>query len=136
MLSKILVAYDGSEGAERAFEFARDLAQKYGAELLVLAIIRVPEPTTSLELEALLDNGREHFARDFEKLQARAEGLSLRTEVEVGHPAEHVVARAEKEGFDLIVMGRRGRTGVKRWRLGSVSERVLRYAHCPVTVVK
>jgi nucleotide-binding universal stress UspA family protein len=60
----------------------------------------------------------------------------MRTVIEVGHPAEHLVAMAEREGVDLIVMGRRGRTATARWLLGSVSERVLRYAHCPVTVVK
>jgi len=63
-------------------------------------------------------------------------GIDVDTRVEVGHPAEHIVALAEKEHCDLIVMGRRGRTQVARRMRGSVSGRVLRYAHCPVTVVK
>ena len=135
-MKRILVAYDGSDGSRRAFELALDLAGKYVAELLVLTVVRVPEPTTSLELEALLDNAQRHFEQDFAELRARAGAVPIRTEIEVGHPAEHIVARAEKEGFDLIVMGRRGRTTLGRFMLGSVSERVLRYAHCAVTIVK
>lgn len=59
--------------------------------------------------------------------------MTLRTEV--GHPAKVLVRVAREEAFDLIVLGRRGLTPVQRWMLGSVSERVLRYAHCPVMVV-
>src|ERR1039457_378169 len=103
MIKKILVAFDDSEASYRAFDFATDLAEKFNAKLILLAIVRLPEPTTS---------------------------------VEVGHPPEHIVALAEREHVDLIVMGRRGRTQVGRFILGSTSERVLRYAHCAVTVVK
>jgi nucleotide-binding universal stress UspA family protein len=135
-MKRILVPYDGSDGAKHAFDVALDFAGKYGADLLVLAIVRIPEPTTSLEMEGLLDNGQQHFKQDFAELRARAGSVPIRTEIEVGHPAEHIVARAEKEGVDLIVMGRRGRTRMGRFMLGSVSERVLRYAHCAVTIVK
>ena len=54
----------------------------------------------------------------------------------VGHAAEQILRAEEDIHADLIVMGRRGLTRATRWLLGSVSERVLRYAHCPVTVVK
>ncbi len=137
MLKKILVAFDGSPGALKAFDFATDLAAAFRSELLVVAVIRLPEPTTTLELGAVLDSMKEQYEKDFATLRARlGEGPTLRTRVEVGHPAEHVVAVAEREGVDLIVMGRRGHTAIARWMLGSVSERVLRYAHCPVTVIK
>jgi nucleotide-binding universal stress UspA family protein len=136
MLRKILVAFDGSESANKAFDFGADLASAYGAELIVLSVIRLPEPTTSLELGAILDDAREQFAKHFIALRQRlGERATIRTEVQIGHPAEHIVAYAEQERADLIVMGRRGRTTIARWMLGSVSERVLRYAHCPVTVV-
>ncbi len=67
--------------------------------------------------------------------QARKTGVDLHLRIQVGHPAEVLVRVAREEGFDLIVLGRRGLTPVQRWMLGSVSERVLRYAHCPVLVV-
>jgi len=137
MLKKILVAFDGSPGALKAFDFAADLAAAFRGELLVVAVIRLPEPTTSLELGAVLDSMKEQYERDFATLRSRlGDRAALRTSVEVGHPAEHIVAVAEREGVDLIVMGRRGHTAIARWMLGSVSERVLRYAHCPVTVIK
>ena len=60
---------------------------------------------------------------------------ALETEVDVGHPAEQLVLAAERHHADLIVMGRRGKSTFKRWMLGSISERVLRYAHCPVLVI-
>lgn len=137
MLKRILVAFDGSPSAFTAFDFAADLAAAFRSELLVLAVIRLPEPTTSLELGAVLDSMKEHYEKDMAALRARlGERAALRTRVEVGHPAEHIVAVAERERADLIVMGRRGHTAIARWMLGSVSERVLRYAHCPVTVIK
>jgi nucleotide-binding universal stress UspA family protein len=137
MLKKILVAFDGSAGAYKAFDFATDLAITYQAEIVVVAVVRLPEPTTSLELGAILDNMREQYEKAFVALRSRlGDRAQLRTMIEVGHPAEHIVAVAEKEGADLIVMGRRGHTAIARWMLGSVSERVLRYAHCPVTVIK
>jgi nucleotide-binding universal stress UspA family protein len=135
-MKRILVAFDGSEGSQRAYDFALELARKFGADVLVLAVVRLPEPTTSLELDSILDLGTEQYNKDFEALLARASGVNVRTDTEVGHPAEKIVARAEHEHADLIVMGRRGRSAIGRWMLGSVSERVLRYAHCPVTVVK
>lgn len=137
-MKKILVAYDGSDPSKHAFKFACDLAEKFKAKLLLLSIVAIPEPTTSLEIEALLDQAREHYRQEFEDVldQTMPRGIDIDTRVEVGHPAEHIVAMAEKEHVDLIVMGRRGRSQGLRWMLGSISEKVLRYAHCPVTVVK
>jgi len=67
--------------------------------------------------------------------KARGQGLVVQTDIAVGHPAEQIIHRAELDGIDLIVLGRRGRSMIARMMLGSVSERVLRYAHCPVMVV-
>lgn len=81
---------------------------------------------------------REHYEEAFAKLrnEAARRGVAVRATVEVGHPAEQIVRLAERERGDLIVMGRRGKTTLTRWMLGFVSERVLRYAHCPVWVVR
>ena len=138
MLKKVLVAFDGSESSHRAFDFASEVAERFKATLLLIAIVRLPEPTTSLEMGAILDDAKEHYEKAFLELRGRASsrGIDFVASVEVGHPAEHVVALAEREHVDLIVMGRRGRTQVGRFILGSTSERVLRYAHCAVTVVK
>jgi len=138
MIKKILVAFDGSEPSLRAFDIATELAFCFHAKLLLLAVVRPPEPATSLELGAVLDDAKEHYAREFDELRDRTNprAIDFTTRVEVGHPAEHIVGMAENEGCDLIVLGRRGRTAVGRFLLGSTSERVLRYAHCAVTIVK
>lgn len=138
MLRTILVAYDGSEQSRKAFDLGLEISTKFKAKLLVVGIIRLPEPAISVEVDAMLDRGKSHFADEFERLteSAKAAGVQFETEVEVGHPAEHILRYAEDNHADMIVMGRRGLTRATRWILGSVSERVMRYAHCPVTVVK
>jgi len=67
--------------------------------------------------------------------KARFRNLEVKTDMAVGHPAEQIIHRAEADGIDLIILGRRGRSMISRMMLGSVSERALRYAHCPVMVV-
>jgi len=62
--------------------------------------------------------------------------VELRTDIAVGHPAEQIIHRAEQDKVDLIVLGRRGTATFHKWILGSVSEKVLRYAHCPVMVLR
>jgi nucleotide-binding universal stress UspA family protein len=135
--SKILVGYDGSAQAEKAVDVALSLAQCVDAKVLIFAVARPPEPATSVELEAVLDDAREHYEQGFKKIRERAdEEIEIQTEIAVGHPAEQIVHKAETEHFDLIILGRRGVSTFEKWLLGSISERVLRYAHCPVMVVR
>lgn len=138
MIQRILVGYDESEPSRHAFAHALELARRFHAELLVVAVVRVPEPAIFPEVEGIVDNAQEHFKEAFRTLteEAQASGIILKTEVAVGHPAEQIVHLAETRQVDLIVVGSRGASRMKRWMLGSVSERVLRYAHCPVTIIR
>jgi len=138
MLKTMLVAFDGSDQSEKAFVLALDIAAKFHGRLVLVGVVRLPEPALSVEVQAMLDRGREHFAEAFARLEKEAAGCGVAVEsrVVVGHPAEQILRQAEDSHADLIVMGRRGMTRATRWILGSVSERVLRYAPCPVTVVK
>ncbi len=138
MLRTILVAFDGSDQSRKAFDLGLEIAGKFNAKLQVIGVIHLPEPAISVEVDALLDRGKTQFADEFEQLskQASDRGVELESQVAVGHPAEQILRYAEDNHADMIVMGRRGVTRVTRWILGSVSERVMRYAHCPVTVVK
>lgn len=135
---KILVGYDGSAASERAVDVAIDLARCTDAEIQVLAIARPPEPATIVEVDAVLDNAKEHFEEGFRKVRERAKSAEVRLEtmIEVGHPAEHLIHQAEINHAELIIVGRRGTSLFEKWILGSVSERVIRYAHCPVMVMK
>jgi nucleotide-binding universal stress UspA family protein len=134
---KLLVGYDGSSQSEKAVDIAFSLAETLDATVLVFAVARPPEPSTSVELEAVLDDAKEHFEEGFKKVveRARTHGVEVKTDMAVGHPAEQIIHRAEADGIDLIILGRRGRSMISRMMLGSVSERALRYAHCPVMVV-
>jgi nucleotide-binding universal stress UspA family protein len=134
---RMLIGYDGSPQSEKAVELAFSLAQCIDSTVLVLAVARPAEPPTSVELKAVLDDAREHFQEAFKNIleKARAHDLDVKTDMAVGHPGEQIIHRAEKDGIDLIILGRRGRSMISRMMLGSVSERVLRYAHCPVMVV-
>jgi nucleotide-binding universal stress UspA family protein len=133
----MLVGYDGSPQSEKAVEVAFSLADCIDSTVLIFAVARPPEPATSVELEAVLDDAREHFQEGFNKIleKARAHDLDVKTDMAVGHPGEQIIHRAEVDKIDLIIVGRRGRSMISRMMLGSVSERVLRYAHCPVMVV-
>jgi nucleotide-binding universal stress UspA family protein len=138
MITKILAAYDGSEPAGHAYRFSLDLARRYGADLLVLAVASPPEPPEDIETEAVLENAEAHYKELFDALKAEAvnQGLTPRFEVVAGHPANQIVYRAEQDGIDLIVVGHRGKGFFERLLVGSVSKQVVTHAYCPVLVVR
>ena len=135
---KILVGYDGSPLSEKAVDVAIRFGMIAKSSISVLAVARLPEPATSVELEAVLDDAREHYATGLKVVveRGRSQGVEIATDIVVGHPAEQLIHRAELEQAELIIVGRRGTSLFKKLVLGSVSEQVLRYAHCPVLLVK
>jgi nucleotide-binding universal stress UspA family protein len=138
MIRRILAAYDGSEAAERAFAQAVELARLSGAELLVVAVARPPGVPADVEAEAAIQHSEEHLRKRFDRLEsdAAAVGVRPRLDLLVGRPAEHIVDAAERSGADLIVVGHRSRRLIERLMLGSVAQRVVDRAGCPVLVVK
>lgn len=136
MIRKILVAYDGSDAASDAFDFGMDLADKYAAELHVLAVARPPEFGTEVETEAVIEQSRRHCIEVLHPLKGRAGARDVRHEIVIGHPAEQIVLYAESHGIDHIVVGHRGRSLFERWLVGSVARQVVAYARCAVTVVR
>jgi nucleotide-binding universal stress UspA family protein len=137
-MKHILIAHDGSAPADRAFEFALELARKFGAELSVLSVARPPEPPDEVETEAVIESAKEHYEQAFEQLRIRASeaGVPALFAVVVGHPAEQIVHYAESHGVDHVVLGHRGKSFFHRWLLGSVSKQVIHYAHCTATLVR
>ena len=136
MFKKILVAYDGSDAAKRAFDLGLDLAQKYGAALRVLAVVKPPEFGDEVETEVIIENSRGHYQRELRPLRDHTTklGFSVDYAIEVGHPAERIVIDAETWGADLIVGGHRGHGLMGRWLLGSVAKQVMHHATCAVLV--
>jgi nucleotide-binding universal stress UspA family protein len=134
---KILVAYDASPHSEHAVSVALSIAGDMKAKLFVLAVVHPPELAESAEFNAVLEDAREHYERSFFSIreQAKQREIELETDIVVGHPAEQIIHRAETIQASLIVMGKRSHTILHRWMLGSNTERVLKYAHCPVMIV-
>jgi len=118
-------------------DVALSMAGDMKAKLFVLAVIRPPEPAESAEFNAVLEDMRDRYERGFAPIRERAgqKNIELETEIVVGHPAEQIIHRADTIQASLIVMGKRSHTILHRWMLGSNSERVLKYAHCPVMIV-
>jgi nucleotide-binding universal stress UspA family protein len=140
--TKILLATDGSREAELATQTAVDLAQKTGSELHVVHVLYWATDS-ALDPEGLDPAVRQdiqHRARaKLEELVGRIEasgGVVEGSHLGVGRPDAEIVARAEEMGAGLIVMGSRGLGGIRRARIGSVSDSVVRHAHCPVLVVR
>jgi nucleotide-binding universal stress UspA family protein len=135
---KILVGYDGSKYSEHAVSVALNLAHCCDAKLLVFAVARPPEPATRVELEAMIDDAREHFEEGFKHIKERAkeEDVEVETAIVVGHPTEQIIHRAETENVDLVVLGHRGVSRFGVFKIGSTSDKVVRHAHCPVMIVR
>ena len=138
MIKKILVAFEGSPPAEKAFVLGLDLAGKYTAELIVISVARPPEPPEAVEVEAILESATEYYEKLFAKLreQAAAQHVTPRFEIRVGHPAEQIIHLANEENADIIVMGHRGKSLIKQWLMGSISRRVVSYANCSVLITR
>lgn len=134
-----MLAWDGSENAGAAYAVAADVARRYGAELVAVSITHAPEHAELAgEKERALDEARKFYARKLEPLIQEAErsGLAIRHEVIAGdHPAEGLLQHARDAAFDLVVIGRRGMGRTSWFRMGSVTDRISRYAPCPVMVV-
>jgi nucleotide-binding universal stress UspA family protein len=135
---KILVGYDGSRESEKALEVALAIANTMDSKVEILAVAQPSEPPTAVELEAVIDDARQHYDKALRRIAdaAKENGIQVETKIAVGHPAEQIIRRAEQGLADLIVVGRRGITAFEELVMGSVSERVLRYAPCPVLVTR
>jgi nucleotide-binding universal stress UspA family protein len=142
--TRILLATDGSEEAELAATRAVDIAEKTDSELHVVHVGVVPSFLASypgtLGYERRLYNQIEEDSRQLlRELSWRvklAGGTVAGTHLRMGQVALEIVALAEELGVGLIVMGSRGLGGVRRALMGSVSDSVVRHAHCPVLVVR
>ena len=135
MYRRILVPTDGSETAAAAMEEAIDLAGADSAEVHVLHVIDSWRYDTSIE--SAVEPLREEADPVVERLAGMAEaaGVPVTTAIEVGRPAHHVLEYADDHDVDLIVLGTRGRGGLPRRLLGSVTQYVVTHAEVPVHVV-
>jgi nucleotide-binding universal stress UspA family protein len=138
----VLVPVDFSEHSAAALDVAIGLVGGQGGTLHLLHAYEVPlgaVPPYGVALpESLLAQVRDAAARRLEKAAHRVEGAGIALETHLAHgpAAEAISEAAERLGVDLIVMGTRGLTGIKHVLLGSVAERTVRQAPCPVLTVR
>ena len=135
---KILVATDGSEYSRRAMVRAMDFAESYDTELVVAAIVEIMPEIYSIAPQVVEEKVKktEEYIAGIQKL-ADAHGIKSRGFVrDSAEPYNVIKEIAEKEEIGIIVMGSHGRTGLKRFLMGSTAERVIAHAPCPVLVVK
>jgi nucleotide-binding universal stress UspA family protein len=139
-MKHILVAYDASEQAEKAFDFAIEFADKYQAELTVLAIAPTVKMSDETEAGDVLKSSLNYYNNSFAHLQRKAEqhypSVHINFKIVDGSPAEGIIHHAETLGVDHIVMGHRGLSTFKRWLLGSVAKQVMIYAQCAITIIR
>jgi nucleotide-binding universal stress UspA family protein len=143
MYKRIVVPLDGSELAERALPYAEELARKLGSEVILLNVRRPSEDPAHPEHRAYLSKLAATIEKDIKKSPSLPPGEKVKVDsVIIGasglltHPAEEILDYAETNNVSLIVMATHGRTGIKRWALGSTAEKVARAFRCPILLVR
>ena len=134
----LLLSADGSKFSEAAVREAIGLAKTCGSKLYVISVVEVNpefEATAPALVEKMEKETRQYL--DTVKKNAFSEGIDCEIIVHEGEePYQYIVDEAAKKRVEIIIMGRRGRTGLKSLMMGSVTERVIGHAGCAVLVVK
>jgi len=148
MFEKILVAIDGSTHSEKAAAAGIEMARLYGGAITILYVVDISKeyaPMGDLVLKAVEDpfaamkeilqkQGDEAIKRIEE--MAKTAGVSAAREIIEGYPADTIIQIAENENMNLIVVGYIGASGLERFLMGSVADKVVRNSKVPVLVVR
>jgi nucleotide-binding universal stress UspA family protein len=140
---RICCPIDFSDASRAAMEVAADLARRCGAQLVLLHAYPIPgytfpdgsvvaSPRMMQELAEQAERHLEDWRHDAENIL----GGPVQGEKAVGEPAAEIVSFAKGRAVDLLVLGTHGRTGIEHALMGSIAERVVRRAHCPVLTVR
>lgn len=143
-IKKILAPTDFSESARESIAYAVDLAEKFGASVTLLHAYQTPAyllPEGSILAGSdlivdIMNRAADALADARIEVQGKAPKVAIDTLLVEGLPFVQVVNAAADGNYDLIVMGTHGRTGIRHVLLGSVAERVVRRAPCPVLTVR
>lgn len=145
MYSKIVVPLDGSELAEAVLPHVAEVIRDRGGQVCLLSVAPAMKRTTPVDVAPSPAGVQEEGQRVERELVAYLRTVARRLEpvaadvqvgVRFGRPADGILAFAEEVGADLIAMSTHGRSGISRWVFGSVADRVLRAAACPVLLVR
>ncbi len=144
MYKKILVPLDGSELSESVLNHVVNIATSCQVPEVVLTRVREPLDTSTImekyfdaKIASELDEDYHNEAADYlEKMATtlKRDGIVVKGEVLSGDPAEELIKYCKRSGVDLIIMSTHGRSGISRWVLGSVADKVIRQAEVPVLI--
>ena len=142
MIKHIMLPYDKSEPANRAFEYALDLAKKYNSSISIVSCVSIQIPTDPYYGAAYIETTKllkEDAVKSILKLESILEEskIPFKSDVlEVTSITDSLVSYSESHNVDLIVIGSRGLGGFKKLLLGSVASGVSQHSKCPVLIVK
>lgn len=140
MFRKMVVGFDGSDGSKKALRQACELARAGNSELWALAVLEhLPRYAASVgEVEETQAQGREYLKQILDEAQRIALDLDVGLQVDqvAGQPAMAVTRYANEHGFDLIIVGHSGHSGVWGAFLGTTADKIVRHAQCSVLVVR
>jgi len=142
MYKRMLVPLDGSELAEVVFTYAKELAGRLDLDVILLHVYGPEERVLAPMHRAYVEHAAEVIRQECTEVQRRTgapvgcKPIEARGELAVGYPAEEILSYAEKNDIDLILMATHGRSGVRRWVMGSVVDKVLRASKVPVWLVR
>jgi universal stress protein A len=142
-MAKILVPTDFSEPAKRAEDAAIELARRLGSEILLLHV-SVEAPLYNEGMRGLVEPRQVYEAQRVwaettlaaRAAEIRAKGVSAHADIRSGVAVDQILRAAEDPGVEMIVIGTHGRGGLSRLFLGSVADRIVRVAPCPVMTVR
>lgn len=139
LFSRILIAYDGSPGSERALDAAVHLAGEQKASLVILSVVEgVPRFAGTIdEVDDAVRGQTEALTERQGQARRKAEeyGIStIKTEIQVGHAAQIIVEAAGHEHADLLVLGRSGHSQVWGRFMGSTADKIVRHVSCSVLI--
>ena len=145
-IKTIICPTDFSEPSERALKMARSLALRFGARVILVHAIEpvppLPSPqvgtaVAAFDVPGYQDVRREQAQHHLDEIARRYDSsdLALETRLEEGTPATVILELARQENADVIVTATHGRSGFRRFLFGSVAEKIIRSAHCPVMTV-
>jgi nucleotide-binding universal stress UspA family protein len=141
MYKKILVPLDGSPLAEAVLPHAEALAKAEGAEIVILRVPAVPATeflARDPAVASIIRKDIEEEAEDYVKakvIELKNENIKVQGLIHDGPVPDTILAVAEESHADLIAMSTHGRTGVQRWLIGSVADRVVHHTHIPVMLI-
>jgi nucleotide-binding universal stress UspA family protein len=138
MFKHILLAYDASEAADNAFEYARLFGKKFGAQIDVISVVHRPLIGGDVELTAEMDQGIHRAEQAIMRLRRRAhrDAIDIHFLTAVGQPAQQILARADSIDADLIITGCRGISPIERWLTGSTVRQVMGRSRRPMLIVR